>query len=181
MGLLEFLQREKDARLIFGKRELQIIRKQLLGEPLKQSERNRLSKFIRPKLRFIRSCSTFADEFELKRKNTLKTLIERAVKLIQKDAVGKKAVAILLFGSRAENTSNFRSDIDICAVFDWEISQREAAEFQIRIMSELPDIVDVKVLNVLPKEIKANIVKNYKILFKKRGLRKKRLENTMRL
>lgn len=168
MGLLEFLQRDADARLIFGKRELQIIRKQLLGEKLKQSERNRLSKFIRPKLRFMRSCVTFADEFELKRKHRLKSLVQKTIRLMLRDKLAKKISAILLFGSHAENLPTYRSDIDICAIFD-EINPKEAAEFRIRTMANLPDIVDVQVFNVLPIWVKLGIAQNFKILFKRKN------------
>ena len=59
MALLEFLKNNKNARKIFGKKELEIIFKQLEGMPLTQSERNRLSRDIKPKLEFIREISNF--------------------------------------------------------------------------------------------------------------------------
>ncbi len=165
MGLLEFLKREQDARLIFGKRELQIIRKQLMGERLKQSERNRLSKFIRPKLRFIKSCSNYGEEFELKRRNVLDSLVEKAKLTILADKVGKKAKAILLFGSRVSGYTTFRSDVDICVLFD-HISENEAFKFQLRVSSKLPEIVDVRVFNTLPLKVKIGVISAFKIIFK---------------
>lgn len=168
MGLLDFLKHEPSARLIFGKRELQIIRKQLMGEQLKQSERNRLSKFIRPKLRFINSCSKYGEEFELKRRNVLKSLVEKAKLAILADKVGKKAKAILLFGSRVSGYTNFRSDIDICVLFE-DISKEEAFRFQLRVPSKLPEIVDIRVFNTLPIWIRLEIAREHKILYKARG------------
>lgn len=165
MGLLEFLQCEPSARLIFGKRELQIIRKQLMGEQLKQSERNRLSKFIRPKLQFINHCSKYDKEFKLKRHNTLDNLIEKAKQTILVDKVGKKAKAILLFGSRVSGYTTFKSDVDLCVLFD-DISKDTAFEFQLRIASKLPEIVDIRVFNTLPIWIKLEIARNHKILYK---------------
>ncbi len=165
MSLLDFLKREPSARLIFGKRELQIIRKQLLGEQLKQSERNRLSKFIRPKLRFIKSCSKYSEEFELKRHNTLDSLVEKAKQAILADNVGRKVKAILLFGSRVSGYTTFRSDVDICVLFD-DVSKNKAFEFQLRVSSKLPEIVDVRVFNTLPIWIKLEIARNHKVLYK---------------
>ena len=63
--LSEFLKKNKNARRIFGKKELEIIFKQLDGLPLTQSERNRLSRDIKPKLDFIKAVSKFENEFEL--------------------------------------------------------------------------------------------------------------------
>jgi hypothetical protein len=57
MGLLELLKKSENARKIFGKRELKIIEKQMLGVNLTQSEKNRLSRDIRKKLEFIKEIS----------------------------------------------------------------------------------------------------------------------------
>ena len=45
--LSEFLTHNKNARRIFGKKELEIILKQLDGLPLTQSEKNRLSRDVK--------------------------------------------------------------------------------------------------------------------------------------
>ncbi|MDP3742427.1 MAG: hypothetical protein Q8R15_03870 [Candidatus Micrarchaeota archaeon] len=164
MGLLDFLKREEKAsRLIFGKRELQIIRKQLMGESLKQSERNRLSKFIRPKLRFMADCGKYSEEFELKRKATLKTLIKDTKKAILKDKLGRKAIAILLYAPKIEQSSGATS-IHLCAMFK-EIKTREAEKFRMRITKRVPEIVSVQVFNTLPIWIRLEIARNYKIVY----------------
>ncbi|MFH0713171.1 MAG: nucleotidyltransferase domain-containing protein [Candidatus Micrarchaeota archaeon] len=165
MSLLEFLKREPNARLIFGKKELAIIRKQLLGETLTQSERNRLSKFIRPKLRFIESCSKYAGEFEVKRRKTFDKIIEKTKEVILKDKKGKDVLAILLFGSHAEGKPTYRSDIDLCVLFD-DISTNEAVNFRLRVLRETSDLADVQVFNTLPIWVKVGIAQNYKILYK---------------
>ncbi len=136
-----------------------------MGEPLKQSERNRLSKFIRPKLRFIGECNEYCEEFELKRRNVLASLIEKAKQAILADKVGKNAKAILLFGSRVSGYTTFKSDVDLCVLFD-DISKDTAFEFQLRIASKLPEIVDIRVFNTLPIWIKLEIARNHKILYK---------------
>ena len=63
----KFLKKNKDARKIFGKRELEIILRQLDGLPLRQSEKNRLSRDIKPKLEFIKDMNEFRDEFRLEK------------------------------------------------------------------------------------------------------------------
>ena len=66
MSLINLLK-NKDARKIFGKRELKIIEKQLQGISLTQSEKNRLSRDIRKKFEFISKVSGFKEEFKLKK------------------------------------------------------------------------------------------------------------------
>ena len=55
MSLLKFLKENENVRKVFGKRELKIIEKQLLGVNLTQSEKNRLSRDIRKKFEFVSS------------------------------------------------------------------------------------------------------------------------------
>ena len=124
MDLLKFLKENKNTRKIFGKRELKIIEKQLHGINLTQSEKNRLSRDIRPKLKFIEKCYNFNEEFELKKGLINKRLIEEAKDIILKDKFRHKIKKIFLFGSIVENKMNFRSDIDIAVLFD-KINKRE--------------------------------------------------------
>ncbi len=93
-------------------------------------------------------------------------IIEKSVQIILKEAKDK-IDAILLFGSHADGTAIWRSDIDICVIFTKPLSQKEAVLFRIKILSELPDAVDLQVFNVLPLKIKRSIAQNYRILFKK--------------
>src|SRR3989338_2307212 len=129
--LSEFLRQNKNARRIFGKKELEIILKQLEGLPLKQSEKNMLSRDIKPKLEFIKDIAEFKDEFKLEKNQNNKRLIERAVETILNDGIGNEIKAVLLFGSFADDSFTPSSDIDICAVFKKDLDLRTATEFRI--------------------------------------------------
>ncbi len=166
--LSEFLRQNKNARRIFGKKEIEIILKQLDGLTLTQSERNRLSRDIKPKLEFMKEISRFENEFELKKDQDAKKLIDIAVNLILQDRLKEKIQAIFLFGSRVSGIVTPRSDIDICVVFD-QIERDDADRFRIRILGNFSTNVDIQVFNVLPQKIKRSIAKSHKILYMKEG------------
>ena len=67
LNLKEFFRNNQNARKIFGKKEIDIIIRQLEGKNLTQSERNRLSRDIRPKLQFIKDIGKFEGEFGLEK------------------------------------------------------------------------------------------------------------------
>lgn len=163
MDLLTFLK-NKLSRKIFGKRELKIIEKQLQGISLTQSEKNRLSRDIRPKLEFISKCAIFEEEFKLKKGSINKKLIEEAVKVILADKLRKKIDKVMLFGSIVENKMTVRSDIDIAVKFN-KINLKEATLFRMRIAGRVHDKIDIQVYNVLPEKIKKEIKKKHKILY----------------
>ncbi|MEK6834975.1 MAG: nucleotidyltransferase domain-containing protein, partial [Nanoarchaeota archaeon] len=165
MALLKFLKDNENTRKIFGKRELEIIFKQLDGMPLKQSERNRLSRDIKPKFEFIREVDNYKEEFNLKQNQNNKKIINEAVKTILEDELKEKIISILLFGSSADKSFTRKSDIDICVIFK-EVTLKEATNFRIRISGQLSKKVDIQVFNVLPMKIKKEIAKNHKILYK---------------
>ena len=164
--LSEFLKHNKNARRIFGKKELEIISKQLDGLQLTQSERNRLSRDIKPKLEFIKEISKLDDKFDLKKNSNNLVLIEKAVQLILQDGLKDRIKAIFLFGSHVKGKITNRSDIDICVVFS-SISLEEATKFRIRTSGELSEKIDVQVFNILPQKIKRSIARNHKVLFKR--------------
>ena len=128
------LLNNKNARLIFGKRELKIIEKQLLGINLTQSEKNRLSRSIRKKFDFIKEANNFSDYFELKKGFLTKEAINEAKELILKDILKNKIKKIILYGSFAENKFTFNSDIDLSVEFD-KINKEEATLFRKRILA----------------------------------------------
>ena len=165
MKLRKFLKSNRNARRIFGKKEIDIIMKQLDGISLTQSEKNRLSRDIRPKLMFIKEISKLEKEFELKKNADNLRLIDKAVQLILQDALKNKIRAILLFGSHVRGIVTKRSDIDIAIVFT-DISLKEATKFRIRISGEFSERVDIQVFNILPQKIKRSIARNHKILYK---------------
>lgn len=166
LRLSKFLKNNENARKIFGKKELDIILKQIHGIYLTQSERNRLSRDIRPKLKFIKEINKYEDEFNLKKDSNSIKIINKAVKLILKDSMKDNVVAVILFGSHYRGVVTWRSDIDICVVFD-KITPDDSMNFRLRILRDLPDKVDIQVFNILPQKIKRDIVRNYKILYKK--------------
>ena len=166
MELSTFISSEPEARRIFGKKELEIMQKQLKGQHLTISERNRLSRDIKPKLSCIEKLSHFKEEFALAKNQENKALIQKAVKVILQDKEKENIKAILLFGSFADNTFIFRSDIDICVIFKKELTLREATDFRIRIIAQLSDKFDIQVFNTLPQKIKRDIARNHKILYK---------------
>ncbi|MBD3248771.1 hypothetical protein GF336_01885 [Candidatus Woesearchaeota archaeon] len=164
--MIEKILKEKKARKIFGKREIEIILNQIKGGKLSQSEKNVLSRDIRPKLKFIKELSRCSDEFELKHNQQNKKIIDKAVEEILENPLKEKVKAILLFGSFADNSFIWRSDIDICVLFD-EISSKEAFDFRAKVMGGLPDKLDIQVFNELPQKIKKSIAKNHRVLFKR--------------
>ena len=166
LGLKELLKNNKNARKVFGKKELEIIFKQLDGLPLKQSEKNRLSRDIKPKLEFIKETAEFKDEFKLEKNQNNKRLIERAVETILDDKFSDEIKAILLFGSFADNSFTPSSDIDICVIFKKDLSLKAATEFRIRVSGNLPEKIDVQVFNILPQKIKKSIAINHNVLYK---------------
>jgi len=165
LTLKELLKNNKNARKIFGKKEVDIILKQLDGISLTQSEKNRLSRDIRPKLKFIKEISKFEDDFELKKGANNKKIVDKATQLILEDKLKDNIKAILLFGSHVRGIVTKRSDIDICVIFK-DISLEEATKFRIRISSEFPKKADIQVFNILPQKVKRAIARNHKILYK---------------
>ena len=156
-SLLSFIKKNKDLRVIFGVRELKIIEKQLLGINLTQSEKNRLSRDIRKKLRVIGEMSKYGEEFELKKASE----IQRIVQDIKED----------LFGSSVKNERTFRSDIDIAVEFINNISLKETTEFRIKFSGR--DDIDIQVFNILPEKIQKSILNNHKVLYENNLFRKK--------
>jgi len=166
LGLKQFLKNDNDARKIFGKKEIAIILKQLDGITLTQSERNRLSRDIKPKLEFIKEINQFKDEFKLKKDQDTKKIIDKAIELILQDELKDRVRAILLFGSHAGGMVTHRSDIDVCVVFKKDLSLKEATKFRIRVLGNFSLKMDIQVFNVLPQKVKRSIARKHKILYK---------------
>jgi predicted nucleotidyltransferase len=165
MDLIQFLKTNENSRRIFGERELKIIEKQSDGINLTQSEKNRLSRDIRKKLQFIKEISKFEDEFDLKKAQSIKSIIQEARETILKHFLKNKIRKILLFGSFIENKLTIKSDIDIAVEFS-DTTKKQAFDFRREVSGQLPDKVDIQVFNFLPEKVKQNILKNNRILFK---------------
>lgn len=166
MALLEEIKRNPEVRRIFGERELNIIKKQLMGIYLKPSEITRLSRDIRKKLDVIKNLARFKSEFKLKKAAYIKKTINKAKELILKNPLSPKVKKIILFGSVAENETRLGSDIDIAVKFD-EIDNETATKFRINLLGQLSDIMDIQVYNVLSEKIKKQIDIYGKIIFER--------------
>ena len=164
MGLLEFIKENKNIRKIFGKRELKIIEKQMLGVSLTQSEKNRLSRDIRKKFEFIEEAARFSAEFKLKKGVEIRRIIEETRDILLSDIFYRKIKRIILFGTTVENKLTLSSDIDITVEFD-KINLKEATLFRKRILGKTNPRVDIQVFNNLPKKIKKEIDKKGKIIY----------------
>lgn len=95
-------------------------------------------------------------------------IIKQAVSLILKEDK-EKIKAILLFGSHADGTAIWRSDVDIAVVFKKDPTDKEAFLFRKILMGELPDIVDLQVFNLLPLKVRKSITENHQVLFEAPG------------
>jgi predicted nucleotidyltransferase len=166
MNLIETLKQNPNARKIFGKKEIEIIEKQLNGIKLTPSEQTRVSRDIRKKFDVIKNLSKYLDEFELKKGAIVKQLILQVKETILATKYFSRIEKILLLGSAAENQLNYRSDIDLAVVFR-NITQNEAEDFRIKILGRIPKKVDVQVYNFLPDKIKKEIDNHSKVLWKK--------------
>jgi predicted nucleotidyltransferase len=166
MGILEVIKKDKNIRKIFGKQELVIIEKQLLGINLTPSEKTRLSRDIRKKLEAIASLADFSEGFKLKQGAVVKEKIEDLKEIILKSSYFPKIKKIILFGSSIDRTRTFRSDIDVAVEFD-KIDSREAVQFRLEILKDTDKKTDVQVYNVLPDKIKREIDLNGRVLYNK--------------
>ncbi|MDD5132841.1 MAG: nucleotidyltransferase domain-containing protein [Candidatus Nanoarchaeia archaeon] len=169
MNLTNFLKKNKYSRKVFGERELKIIEKQLLGINLTQSEKNRLSRDIRKKFDFIKEVSEFSKEFDLKKGQYTKEIIEDAKEVILEDIFFNRIKKIILFGSFVINQLTFRSDIDIAVEFFDNINITEATLFRKRIYGKTDEKVDIQVYNILPDKIKKEIDSKGKILYERQN------------
>lgn len=166
MTLINFLKSDPNTRKIFGKRELKIIEKQLLGINLTQSEKNRLSRDIRKKFEFIQNISKHTYDLNLKKGIIINEIIEDTLEVIKEHPLFNRIKRIILYGSTVENERTFRSDVDIAVEFT-SIDSKDAWLFRKKILGRTNDIVDIQVYNFLPKKIVKEIERKGKVLFKK--------------
>ncbi len=166
VSLLSTLKSNQGLRRLFGKRELIIIEKQLLGVALTQSEKNRLSRDIRQKLKAVSALGRFESEFELKKGSEIRRWVEEAKEIILKSRFGSRIKRIALFGSAIENKLSFHSDIDIAVEFE-KISPDEAARFQKELLGLVNQRIDLQVLNVLPEKIIQEANSKGRVLFER--------------
>ena len=164
MSLLKLLKEDENSRKIFGKRELKIIEKQLLGVNLTQSEKNRLSRDIRKKFESIRKVSKFKDQFDLKKSAEVKKTIDEAKEIILNDVLFERIKRIIVYGSFVENKVTLKSDTDIAVEFI-KINLSDATLFRKRILGKVNKKIDLQVYNHLPGKIKKAIDKQGKNIY----------------
>src|SRR3989344_660513 len=164
MGMLNIINKNANLRKLFGKRELIIIQKQLLGVPLKSSEKTRLSRDIKKKLEAIKEIAKFSSEFELKKGAEIKKRVEEAKEIILQNRLFSRIKRIILFGSATENKLTLSSDIDIAVEFI-NIMKEDANRFRREVMGKVNEKIDVQVYNMLPNKIKKEILNKKKVLY----------------
>jgi predicted nucleotidyltransferase len=164
MTLYEFIKNEPSAKIIFGKGEIEIIKKQLLGQKLKQYEKNILSRSIRKKFNFIKKCSVFKEEFDVKKGGEVYKQLEILRDWMLLDQIGKNIKKIYIFGSFVENKMSSNSDVDIAIEFN-EIDKKEISKFKKRILEQKKDLFDISIFNNLPINIQSEVKKNGKVFF----------------
>src|SRR3989344_9609812 len=164
MSILNLINKNANLRKIFGKRELVIIQKQLLGVQLKNSEKTRLSRDIKKKLEAIKEIAKFGSEFELKKGAEIKKRVGEAKEIILQNRLSSFIKRIMLFGSAAENRLTLSSDIDIAVEFI-NVTKEDANRFRREVMGNVDEKVDVQVYNFLPNKIKKEILNKRKVLY----------------
>jgi len=165
MALIHIIKKP-EARKLFGKAELKIIEKQLLGINLKPSEKTRLSRDIKPKLKIIKEMSHFQQEFELKKGQEIKYLINQTKEEILKSQWKNQIKKIIVFGSYIDKTLRHNSDIDLSVEFK-KIDKKEATKFRIEMASKIPEKIQAQAYNLLPKKIKNEIDTKGRIIYEK--------------
>lgn len=164
MGLLELIRKNNEVRKIFGKQELKIIEKQLLGVSLTASEKIRLSRDIRKKFQVVKKLSKFSNEFDLKKSEEINFILNEAKEVILGSKHFKNIKKIFVFGSFVENKMTLDSDVDIAVEF-FNISKRDATKFRAEISGRINKKIDLQVFNLLPKKIQNQILKRSRIIY----------------
>lgn len=163
MTLLNFLKKDS-ARLLFGKSEIEIIKKQLNGLELKPSEKVRLSRDIRKKLEAVEELSRYKEEFKLKKAQEIKYLINEAKEIILEE-LKNNVNEIILFGSYAQNKQTKDSDIDL-AIKLKKKSKLNPTKIRAALIGNMPsEKLDIQIYESLPEKIKKEINKHGKTLF----------------
>lgn len=158
-------QNTESLRLLFGKEEINIMKKQLRGVSLTQSEKNRLSQRIRPKLHAIQQCAVFKEEFSLKKGGDILKQLKILEEQMLLDKEGRNIKKIYIFGSFVKKEMTLDSDIDVAVEFQ-DITLKEASLFKKRILENAQDTFDISVFNTLPSHIQKEVIEHGKIIYK---------------
>ena len=163
-NLLRLLRSNENVRKIFGEKELRIIEKQLFGQDLTQSERNRLSRDVRKKFDFIKEASKFDDDvFKLKKGALIKEVVDETVNVIKKDILGENVSKIILYNSDSESQIS-----DVFVSFS-EVDEKDVVLFRRRMLDETNSRINIRIYNFLSKKIKESIDEKGKVLYEVSG------------
>lgn len=166
MSLLKVLESDPEVRRLFGKREIVIIKKQLLGVRLTPSERTRLSRDIRKKFEAIEDLARFVSDFKLKKGAEIRKTVEDAREIIVRGRFYPRIKRIVLYGSASENALTLTSDIDIAVDFI-DINPEEAMLFRKEISAKVSERIDIQVYNALPSNLKKDIDSKGKVIYER--------------
>lgn len=153
--------KKPEIRRIFGKRELEIIEKQILGIRLTPSERTRLSRDIKKKFLAIQILSNYTSE-ALKKGAELKRKIEEMKRKIIESEYSQDIKRIILYGSSVYGIRTYRSDIDIAVDFN-KITKKEVMKFRIKFAYD--EKMQIEVYNFLPDKIKKEINEKGRVIY----------------
>jgi len=163
MALKNYLEKNPKARLIFGKKEIEIIQKQLLGMNLTSSEKTRLSRDIRKKFQAIKEISKYQEEFILKKAQEIKNILDESKEIIL-DTLPNLVEEIILFGTYAIKEQVKGSDIDLALKL--KKTTIPLTKLRAILSGKLNSKVDIQIYSELPKKIQSEIDKNGKLIYK---------------
>lgn len=164
MNFIGFIKQDPDVRRLFGRKELSIIEKQLMGVRLRPSERTRLSRDIRKKLDAVQKLARFQDDFRLKKGGQIKKMVDDAMEVILKSRWFPRIRRIILYGSVVKGDASLHSDIDIAIDLDGA-SQSDATLLRKELSGRLDERIDLQVLNMLPEKIKKAAILRHKVVY----------------
>lgn len=144
---------------ILTEKENKIIEKRLSNKKLSQSERNRLSKAIRPKLREISLIDSKKILAKIEYNPNSISIENKIVKIINSNI--KEVDSIILYGSAIQTNYHEYNDIDIMIVTKSKFFSHEIDKYKIinkikSILKESSIISDIEIIS------KDNLVKSYK-------------------
>jgi len=168
MTLIQEIKSNGNLRRLFGKRELKIVEKQLMGVKLKPSEVIRLSRDIRKKFEAIEGLCKYSPEFKIKKGAEIQRIVNETKQTILESRYFPQIEQIVLFGSAAENKMRLDSDIDL-AVDLKGADKRDATIFRMEILAKISEKVDIQVFSTLPEKIKNEIKEKGRIIYEKKN------------
>ncbi|HLC70523.1 MAG TPA: nucleotidyltransferase domain-containing protein [Candidatus Nanoarchaeia archaeon] len=71
---------------------------------------------------------------------------------------------VVVYGSYASGNFTQRSDIDV-AIITQESNKEKNKKIWLKVLGQMPQCYDVKIFELLPLEIKAEIMKNHQVIF----------------